>query len=55
MEQYAFPMSMAARLGDTKMRDRLNAVIGARAAELTAILERNGVRLYSPADIAGQP
>jgi mxaJ protein len=53
-EQYAFPMSMAARLGDTKMRDRLNAVIGAHAAELTAILERNGVRLYKPADIAAQ-
>lgn len=37
------------------MRNRLNAVIGPHATELTAILEHNGVRLYKPADIAGQP
>jgi mxaJ protein len=53
-EQYAFPMSMAARLGDTKTRDRLDRVIAAHAGELTAILERGGVRLYKPADVANQ-
>ena len=51
-EQYAFPMAMAARLGDNATRDRLDKVIAAHAAELTAILERNGVKLYKPSDIA---
>jgi mxaJ protein len=50
-EQYAFPMAMAARLGDTATRDRLDKVIAAHAAELTAILERNGVKLYKPSDV----
>ncbi len=53
-EQYAFPMSMGARLGDTAMRDRLNRVIGVHKAQLTAILARNGVKLYQPADVAAQ-
>lgn len=53
-EQYAFPMSMAARLGDTATRDRLNRVITAHKAELTAILARNGVKLYVPSDVASQ-
>jgi mxaJ protein len=53
-EQYAFPMSMAARLGDSATRDKLNRVIAAHKAQLTAILAHNGVKLYQPADIASQ-
>ena len=53
-EQNAFPMSMAARLGDSKMRDRLDRVIAAHKAQLTAILARYGVKLYQPADVASQ-
>jgi mxaJ protein len=53
-EQYAFPMAMGARNGDEAMRDRLNRVIDAHAAELTAILARNGVKLFKPSDMAAQ-
>ena len=53
-EQYAFPMSMAARLGDTATQARLDRVIAAHKAELTAILARNGVKLYRPSDVASQ-
>ena len=53
-EQYAFPMSMAARLGDTKTRDKLNRVIASHKAQLATILARSGVKLYQPADIASQ-
>ena len=53
-EQYAFPMSMAARLGDTATRDKLTRVIRAHKAQLTGILARNGVKLYQPADVASQ-
>jgi mxaJ protein len=53
-EQYAFPMSMGTRLGNTAMRDRLNAVIAMHKAQLTAILARDGVKLYQPANIASQ-
>ena len=53
-EQYAFPMAMGARGGDTAMRDRLNRVIDAHATQLTAILARNGVKLYKPTDVAAQ-
>jgi len=53
-EQYAFPMSMGARLGDLAMRNRLNRVIASHKAQLAAILTRNGVKLYQPADVASQ-
>ncbi|MBD5656030.1 MAG: transporter substrate-binding domain-containing protein [Candidatus Eremiobacteraeota bacterium] len=53
-EQYAFPMAMGARAGDNATRDRLNSVIDAHAATLTAILARNGVKLYKPTDVATQ-
>lgn len=53
-EQYAFPMAMGARAGDQAMRDRLNRVIDAHAADLTAILARNGVKLFKPSDVAAQ-
>ncbi len=53
-EQYAFPMAMAARLGDAKTQSRLNSVIDAHKTELTAILARNGVRLIKPNDLAVQ-
>jgi len=53
-EQYAFPMAMAARLGDNVTRKKLDAVVAAHAATLTAILARNGVRLYKPPDVASQ-
>jgi mxaJ protein len=51
-EQYAFPMAMAARHGDTRTRDALDAAIGKNKAAFTRILERYGVRLYqSPTDV----
>ena len=53
-EQYAFPMSMAVRIGDTATRAKLDRVIAAHKAELTAILARNGVKLYAPSDVAAQ-
>jgi len=51
-EQYAFPMSMAVRLGDKATQAKLDRVIAAHKAELTAILSRNGVKLYRPPDVA---
>jgi mxaJ protein len=51
-EQYAFPMAMAARSGDTATKAKLDAVIAAHAADLTKILARNGVKLYRPSDMA---
>ena len=53
-EQYAFPMSMAVRIGDTATRAKLDRVIAAHKPELTAILARNGVKLYRPSDVASQ-
>lgn len=53
-EQYAFPMAMGVRAGDTKTRDRLNAVIDAHKAEIARILARNGVRLVKPSDLAAR-
>jgi mxaJ protein len=52
-EQYAFPMAMAARNGDKRTRDALDAVIGKDKAQLTRILERYGVRLYQPSSDVG--
>lgn len=51
-EQYAFPMSMAARLNDSATRDRLDGVIKNHKAQLDGILAQYGVRLYKPADPA---
>lgn len=53
-EQYAFPMAMGVRVGDTKTQARLNAVIDAHKEELTKILARNGVRLVKPSDLAAR-
>lgn len=47
-EQYAFPMSMGARLKDTQTRDRLDSVIKTHKSALDAILEQYGVKLYKP-------
>lgn len=52
-EQYAFPMAMAARHGDTRTRDALDAAIGKNKAEFTRILESYGVRLYQPSSDVG--
>jgi ABC-type amino acid transport substrate-binding protein len=51
-EQYAFPMAMAARSGDTATKAKLDRVIAQHGTELTRILARNGVRLYAPSDAA---
>lgn len=53
-EQYAFPMAMAARSGDSRTRERLDHVIATHSAELTAILERYGVKLYKPSMTAAR-
>jgi mxaJ protein len=47
-EQYSFPMSMAVREGDEELKKQLDGVIAQHQAELTAILNGNGVRLYTP-------
>jgi mxaJ protein len=47
-EQYTFPMSMAVREGDDRLKQRLDDVIEKHRAELTAILAENGVLLYTP-------
>lgn len=50
-EQYAFPMAMAARTGDTRTRDQLDSAIGKNKAAFTRILQRYGVELYQPTDV----
>ena len=47
-EQYSFPMSMGVREGDEVLKKQLDDVITQHQAELTAILNENGVRLYTP-------
>ena len=47
-EQYAFPMSMGVREGDEPLKEQLDEVIAQHQAELTSILNDNGVRLYTP-------
>ena len=47
-EQYAFPMSMGVRQGDEATQKRMNEVIAKEQANLTAILETQDVRLYTP-------
>jgi hypothetical protein len=41
-------MSMGVRLGDDALKKRLDDVIEKHAAELTAILAENSVKLYTP-------
>src|ERR1017187_9841554 len=47
-EQYTFPMSMGVREGDEALKKQLDEIIASHQAELTAILNDNGVRLYTP-------
>jgi mxaJ protein len=47
-EQYTFPMSMGVREGDEALKKQLDEIIASHQTELTAILNDNGVRLYSP-------
>ena len=47
-EQYVFPISMGVREGDEAMKKQLDQVIVGREAEITAILTRYGVKLYTP-------
>ena len=47
-EQYTFPMSMGVREGDEALKKQLDEIIANHRAELTAILNDNGVRLYTP-------
>jgi mxaJ protein len=49
-EQYAFPMAMAARVGDTATHDKLDRVVAAHSTALTALLARYGVKLYQSTD-----
>ena len=53
VEQYAFPMAMAARKGDTRTRDAIDAAIGKNKPAFTRILQAYGVRLYQPSDVLG--
>lgn len=45
-EQYVFPMSMATRPGDTVLAPRIERAIAQHKAELEAILNSYGVKLY---------
>jgi mxaJ protein len=47
-EQYAFPMAMGARLGDTRMRSMIDAALAKNKPQIMRILEQYGVRLYHP-------
>jgi len=47
-EQYVFPISMGVREGDEAMKTKLDQVIVSREAEITGILTRYGVKLYTP-------
>lgn len=47
-EQYSFPMSMGVRTNDTELKKQLDDLIAQHQADLTAILNENGVRLYTP-------
>jgi mxaJ protein len=49
-EQFAFPMAMGVREGDETLRNALNDVIAKHKPELTSILTRNGVKLFTPKD-----
>jgi mxaJ protein len=45
-EQYAFPMSMGVRKGNTALMTQLNGAIAHMRPDLTAILTQYGVKLY---------
>jgi mxaJ protein len=47
-EQYAFPMAMGVKKGNTALAAQLNSVISRSKPDLTAILTRYGVKLYKP-------
>jgi len=47
-EQYSFPMSMGVRQGDEALKKELDDIIDQHQAELTAILNEGGVKLYVP-------
>ncbi len=47
-EQYSFPMSMAVRMNDQAMKQRLDGVVEKHRAELESVLTRSGVRLFTP-------
>jgi mxaJ protein len=49
-EQFSFPMSMAVRMNDQAMKQKLDKVIEKHGAEFTSILSRSGVRLFTPED-----
>ena len=49
---YTFPMSMAVRQGDTALKQKLDALIKAHAADLQAILHRHGVATPAGTDAA---
>jgi mxaJ protein len=49
-EQFSFPMSMGVRQNDESLKNALDDVIVKHGAELTSILNRNGVKLYLPKD-----
>jgi mxaJ protein len=53
VEQYAFPMAMAARRGDTRTRDAIDAVIEKNKPVFTRILETYGVKHYAPSNVVG--
>jgi mxaJ protein len=52
-EQYAFPMAMGVRRGNTALAAQLNSVISRGKPDLTAILTHYGVRLYKSGDTPG--
>jgi mxaJ protein len=52
-EQYAFPMAMGVRKGNTALQTQLNEVISRSKPHLTAILTRYGVKLYRASDTPG--
>ncbi len=49
-EQFSFPMSMGVREGDETLRKALDDVIAKHKAELTSILNRQGVKPFMPKD-----
>ena len=46
-EQYSFPMSMGVRQGDLALKKRLDDLIEKHQAELSALLNQNGVKLFT--------
>lgn len=51
-ERFAFPIAMAVRKGDTALRDAVQRVLDAHAADVARILERWGVPTVAPASLA---